>query len=400
MSIDARTLQNIVEGALLAAAKPLSIKQLLSLFEGDADAPKRVELEAALAALAEELGSRGIELKEVSSGYRLQVKAAYAHWIGRLWEERPQKYSRAMLETLSLIAYRQPITRGEIEDIRGVAVSSNIIRALSERDWVRVVGHKDVPGRPAMYATTRSFLDYFNLQNLDELPSLSEIRDLDAVAKELNFEAEVLQEAKQIEQRELEREQRLAEQEKLQAAEDERLDEERQQRKLEESSEQELARPEESELMEDSPEASADKGAEMDGKFPAESANEPSEEQQREEQKDPQQVGLVEDVPPSNSFEEMSSWDLMAEVAELDVDDETDIDENTDRTSSPATLEYPPSDKEAEDAERRTFDRDDSPTDGGEPERDRDPGFDLLAEVLDDDELDDADEPVAPNEQK
>jgi segregation and condensation protein B len=203
MSINATTLKNIIEGALLAAGKPLNLRQLQSLFEGDDEVPNKTELEQAVSNLSVDLEGRGVELKQVSSGYRLQVRQNYSHWVGRLWEERPQKYSRAMLETLALIAYRQPITRGDIEDIRGVAVSSNIIRALSERDWVRVVGHKDVPGRPAMYATTRTFLDYFNLENLDQLPSLSEIRDLEAVAKELQFDAEIVLEAKAMEQREL-----------------------------------------------------------------------------------------------------------------------------------------------------------------------------------------------------
>tara|TARA_Y100001001_G_scaffold32748_1_gene27184 strand:- start:1055 stop:1564 length:510 start_codon:yes stop_codon:yes gene_type:complete len=136
---------------------------------------------------------RGFELKKVASGYRIQVREEFAPWVGRLFEEKPQRYSRALLETLALIAYRQPITRGEIEDIRGVTVSSNIIRTLLEREWVRVVGHRDVPGRPAMYATTKQFLDYFNLTGLDQMPPLNEVRDLEEIGREIekNMQAEI-----------------------------------------------------------------------------------------------------------------------------------------------------------------------------------------------------------------
>jgi segregation and condensation protein B len=150
-------------------------------------------MEHVLVMLAGACEGRGFELKKVASGYRLQVRQEFAPWIRRLFEEKPQRYSRALLETLALIAYRQPITRGEIEEIRGVTVSSNIIRTLSEREWVRVVGHRDVPGRPAMYATTRQFLDYFNLTGLDELPPLSEIRDLEEIGREMekNMQGEI-----------------------------------------------------------------------------------------------------------------------------------------------------------------------------------------------------------------
>ena len=153
-------------------------------------APDLEQVKEALAAIEADSKGRGFELRKVASGYRFQVIDSVASWIGRLWEEKPQRYSRALLETLSLIAYRQPITRGDIEEIRGVAVSSQIIKTLLERDWVRVVGHRDVPGRPAMYATTRSFLDYFNLSNLDQLPALADIKDLDALNNELEFMAE------------------------------------------------------------------------------------------------------------------------------------------------------------------------------------------------------------------
>lgn len=180
-------LQRIVEGALLAAGKPLAIDDLAALFD-EHEQPGTEALRTALAAIAAANAGRGFELREVASGYRFQVIQDVAPWIARLWDEKPQRYSRALLETLALIAYRQPITRGDIEDIRGVAVASNIIKTLLEREWVRVVGHKDVPGRPAMYATTRRFLDYFNLQNLDDLPSLAEIRDLDSMNTELALE--------------------------------------------------------------------------------------------------------------------------------------------------------------------------------------------------------------------
>ncbi len=182
----------IAEAALLAAGKPLSLEQLRELFPEE-ERPARQVMEHVMMLLGNACEGRGFELKKVASGYRLQVRQDYAPWVGRLFEEKPPRYSRALLETLALIAYRQPITRGEIEDIRGVAVSSNIVRTLLEREWVRVVGHRDVPGRPAMYATTRQFLDYFNLTGLDQLPPLSEIRDLDVIGREIekNMQAEI-----------------------------------------------------------------------------------------------------------------------------------------------------------------------------------------------------------------
>ncbi|AOY87879.1 SMC-Scp complex subunit ScpB [Marinobacter salinus] len=185
-------IQAIAEAALLAAGKPLSVDQLRDLFAED-ERPARQVMEHVMVLLEEACEGRGFELRKVASGYRLQVRQEYAPWVGRLFEEKPQRYSRALLETLALIAYRQPITRGEIEDIRGVTVSSNIIRTLLEREWVRVVGHRDVPGRPAMYATTKQFLDYFNLTGLDQLPPLSEIRDLEEIGREIekNMQAEI-----------------------------------------------------------------------------------------------------------------------------------------------------------------------------------------------------------------
>lgn len=185
-------IQAITEAALLTAGKPLSLEQLRELFTED-ERPARQVMEHVMMLLESACEGRGFELKKVASGYRLQVREEYAPWVGRLFEEKPQRYSRALLETLALIAYRQPITRGEIEDIRGVTVSSNIIRTLLEREWVRVVGHRDVPGRPAMYATTKQFLDYFNLTGLDQLPPLSEVRDLEEIGREIekNMQAEI-----------------------------------------------------------------------------------------------------------------------------------------------------------------------------------------------------------------
>jgi segregation and condensation protein B len=188
MTFDSDRLKRIIEGALLAAGKPMTIIQLEGLFQEDEARPARDEIKAALEDITSDLKGRGFELLQVASGYRFQVCDDLAPWIGRLWEEKPQKYSRALLETLALIAYRQPITRGDIEEIRGVAVSSNIIRTLMDRDWVRVVGHREVPGRPAMYASTKFFLDYFNLKSLDQLPPLAEIQDLDNLTAELGLE--------------------------------------------------------------------------------------------------------------------------------------------------------------------------------------------------------------------
>ena len=178
MPVDAELLRKIIEGAILAAGQPMTIARLLELFDEEV-APSKDEIAAALLDIQAASAERGFELKEVASGWRFQVRDNLAPWVNRLWEEKPQKYSRALLETLALVAYRQPITRGDIEEIRGVAVSSHIMKTLLERDWVKVVGHRDVPGRPSLFATTRQFLDYFNLKSLEELPSLSEIRDLD-----------------------------------------------------------------------------------------------------------------------------------------------------------------------------------------------------------------------------
>ena len=180
----------IIEGLLLAAGRPLTLESIAAVFNEE-ERPENEELLGVLARIDEECGDRGFELTKVASGYRFQVKQELAEWVGKLWEERPPRYTRALLETLALVAYRQPITRGDIEEIRGVAVSSNIIRTLLDREWIRVVGQRDVPGRPSMFATTKQFLDYFNLESLQQLPALSEIRDIDGGAKDLGFEAEL-----------------------------------------------------------------------------------------------------------------------------------------------------------------------------------------------------------------
>jgi segregation and condensation protein B len=179
-------LKQIIEAVLFAADEPLNLNRLMSLFPEES-VPERDMIKQAIARIQEECADRSIELKEVGSGYRFQVKQDYAQWASKLWEERPARYSRATLETLALIAYRQPITRGEIEEVRGVSVSSQIIKSLMEREWIKIVGHRDVPGKPALYATSREFLDYFNLKSLDELPSLAELRDIDAINAELEL---------------------------------------------------------------------------------------------------------------------------------------------------------------------------------------------------------------------
>ncbi|NYZ67589.1 SMC-Scp complex subunit ScpB [Endozoicomonas sp. SM1973] len=180
-------LANIIEAALLASNKPLNLEQMRQLFPEEAG-PSKEEIQQALIDIAAACDGRGFELKEVASGYRFQIRQEMAPWVGKLWEEKPQRYTRALLETLALVAYRQPVTRAEIEEIRGVSVSSSIMKTLLEREWVRIVGYRDVPGRPAMYATTRQFLDYFSLTNLDELPPLSELQDIEKANQELALE--------------------------------------------------------------------------------------------------------------------------------------------------------------------------------------------------------------------
>ena len=185
--IDVVLIKRVLEGAILAADSPLDRDAMLLLFDEN-ERPDKKALNEILDMLAQDYADRGIELREVSSGFRFQVRREIGPWVSRMWQEKPPRYSRAILETLALIAYRQPITRGEIEEIRGVAVNTQIIRTLLERNWVRVVGHRDVPGRPAMYATARQFLDYFDLKSLEDLPPLSEIKDLDKLNEELQLE--------------------------------------------------------------------------------------------------------------------------------------------------------------------------------------------------------------------
>jgi segregation and condensation protein B len=188
--------KNVVEASLLAAGRPLTMEELTSVFD-ERDGSIADEVKGAIAALTEEYETRGLELLEVASGYRVQIRAAVAPPVARLWQERPQKYSRALLETLALIAYRQPITRGEIEQIRGVAVNPNIIKTLHERNWIRVVGHRDVPGKPELLGSTREFLDYFSLKKLDDLPTLAQLKELEDLRVQLTLpgaDAQVLTE--------------------------------------------------------------------------------------------------------------------------------------------------------------------------------------------------------------
>ena len=182
----------IIEGLLLASARPLSLNEIAQVFDEN-ERPEKKELRKIIETIETDCSDRGFELQEVASGYRFQVKQELSAWVGKLWDERPPRYTRALLEILALIAYKQPITRGDIEEIRGVSVSPNIIRTLIDREWVRVVGHRDVPGRPAMFATTKVFLDYFNLKSLQDLPPLSEIKELDNSDSEANLNEELSQ---------------------------------------------------------------------------------------------------------------------------------------------------------------------------------------------------------------
>jgi segregation and condensation protein B len=189
--------KNVVEAALLAAGRPVTMDELVGVFD-ERDGSNPDEVKTAIAALTADYESRGLELLEVASGYRIQIKAAVANPVARLWQERPAKYSRALLETLALVAYRQPITRGEIEQIRGVTVNPHIIKTLLERSWIRVVGHRDVPGKPELLGTTREFLDYFSLKKLDDLPTLAQLKELEDLRVQLTLpgaEAQVLDEA-------------------------------------------------------------------------------------------------------------------------------------------------------------------------------------------------------------
>jgi len=185
--MEAAQLKGIIEAALLAYGQPLSVDQLREMFD-DFERPEAAEVRRALVQLSRDCEGRPMELVEVASGWRLQVRSVFAARLSKLWQERPSRYSRALLETLALIAYRQPITRGEIEDVRGVTVNPNIVRTLTERGWIRVVGHREVPGHPELLGTTREFLDYFGLKSLDELPSLAALKDMDDVGIQLEFQ--------------------------------------------------------------------------------------------------------------------------------------------------------------------------------------------------------------------
>jgi segregation and condensation protein B len=186
--MDDNQIKYFVEAALLAAGRPMTVDQLQKLFDDDA-APEKSQIRQAISSLLEDYEDRGLTIKEVASGFRIQIDGSMVDRLQKLWEERPPRYSRALFETLALIAYRQPMTRGEIEEIRGVSVSSNIIRSLLEREWVRVVGHRDVPGRPEMFGTTREFLDYFGLKKLDDLPPLADLSDWESLRVQLNLPA-------------------------------------------------------------------------------------------------------------------------------------------------------------------------------------------------------------------
>lgn len=190
--METQQLKYIVEAALLAAGRPLDLNELQSLF-GDDDPPAKDDIRAAISDLQADYAERGIAVQEVASGFRVQVRTSMSSWLARLWEERAPRYSRALMETLAIIAYRQPVTRGDVEDIRGVGVTTNIMRSLLERNWIRVVGFRDVPGKPAIYGTTKEFLDYFGLKKLDDLPPLADLKDLEAFTAQLELsDAEAL----------------------------------------------------------------------------------------------------------------------------------------------------------------------------------------------------------------
>ncbi len=186
--MDENEIKNFIEAALLAAGRPMTVDQLQNLFDGQST-PEKSQIQEAISRLVDEYQDRGITIKEVASGFRIQVTPEMSEQLHKLWEERSPRYSRALFETLALIAYRQPVTRGEIEEVRGVSVSTNIIRSLLEREWVRIVGHRDVPGRPALFATTKIFLDYFGLKKLDDLPPLADISDYESLRVQLNLPA-------------------------------------------------------------------------------------------------------------------------------------------------------------------------------------------------------------------
>lgn len=193
--LSSQQIKNILEAALLAADHPLSIDHCMKLFEGDMQVPERSVIKTCIEELQTDCQERGVELVKVASGFRYQTRVEIQTWVARLHAEKTPRYSRALMETLALVVYKQPITRAEIEDVRGVSVSSNIMKVLQEREWIKIVGHKEVPGRPAMFATTKKFLDYFNLQSLNELPTLADIKEFHQIAPELDFGQELPQDA-------------------------------------------------------------------------------------------------------------------------------------------------------------------------------------------------------------
>jgi segregation and condensation protein B len=312
----------IVEGLLMAAGRPLTLDNIIAVFAKN-EQPDRAELKTVMEAISADCDDRGFELKQVASGYRFQVKQDLSEWVAKLWEERPPRYTRALLETLALIAYRQPITRGDIEEIRGVGVSANIIRTLLDREWIRVVGHRDVPGRPAMFATTKQFLDYFNLKSLQELPPLSEIKELAQTDQEIDLADELAQQRvidlpedvideASFEQNEAERAQLLEEEEALELAK-KPLDEILKMGMPEELLEEEAGNDETAEDQEGGP-------IKVDGDLaPADVADNEaaSDEQSEAEETSGEDVGLS-DAEESESEQDMASHDT---VEELDNDE-------------------------------------------------------------------------------
>jgi segregation and condensation protein B len=312
----------IVEGLLMAAGRPLTLDNIIAVFAKN-EQPDRAELKTVMEAISADCDDRGFELKQVASGYRFQVKQDLSEWVAKLWEERPPRYTRALLETLALIAYRQPITRGDIEEIRGVGVSANIIRTLLDREWIRVVGHRDVPGRPAMFATTKQFLDYFNLKSLQELPPLSEIKELAQTDQEIDLADELAQQRvidlpedvideASFEQNEAERAQLLEEEEALELAK-KPLDEILKMGMPEELLEEEAGNDETAEDQEGGP-------IKVDGDLaPADVADNEaaSDEQSEAAETSGEDVGLS-DAEESESEQDMASHDT---VEELDNDE-------------------------------------------------------------------------------
>ena len=312
----------IVEGLLMAAGRPLTLDNIIAVFAKN-EQPDRAELKTVMEAISADCDDRGFELKQVASGYRFQVKQDLSEWVAKLWEERPPRYTRALLETLALIAYRQPITRGDIEEIRGVGVSANIIRTLLDREWIRVVGHRDVPGRPAMFATTKQFLDYFNLKSLQELPPLSEIKELAQTDQEIDLADELAQQRvidlpedvideASFEQNEAERAQLLEEEEALELAK-KPLDEILKMGMPEELLEEEAGNDETAEGQEGGP-------IKVDGDLaPADVADNEaaSNEQSEAAESSGEDVGLS-DAEESESEQDMASHDT---VEELDNDE-------------------------------------------------------------------------------